>query len=137
MPIRPRNLKEVAENASNLEAWSSALAEFLDETNARREGSPEELLALILEEPPVLRAKFLGGETADAFGAALAEYLADKFATKSPDWTRKSDRFLKGPWFPVASASAESRLRSLIEKGTPRAFREHNVFIDERSLRRT
>ncbi len=113
------------------------MAEFLDETNARREGSPDELLAMILEEPPYLRAKFRGGETADAFGAALAEYLAEKFATKSPDWTRKNDRFLEDPWFPVASATTGSRLRILIEEATPRAFREHNVFIDERSLRRT
>lgn len=135
MPIRPKSLKELAEKASTLEAWGFGLAEFLDEVNAvRRAGRSASLFDLVREEPPVLRTRFAEGETADAFGAALAEYLADAAAVSAPGWTRQRERFLSHAWFPLPQFADLPHLRSLIERETPPAFRAHNVFIDENSL---
>jgi hypothetical protein len=135
MPIRLKSLKEVAEKASTLEAWGFGLAELLDEVNAvRRAGRALSLFDLVREEPPVLRVRFAGGETADAFGAALAEYLSEEAAVPAPGWTRQRERFLSQAWFPLRQNADLPHLRSLIERETPPAFRAHNVFIDENSL---
>lgn len=135
MPIRPKSLKEVAQRASTLEAWGLHLAEFLDEVNAvRRRGQDRAVLELVREEPPVLRARFKDGEAADAFSAALADYLSQAVSASAPEWTQKHERFLRHAWFPLSRISDQPRLRSLIERETPRAFRERNVFIDENSL---
>jgi hypothetical protein len=138
MHFRPKNLKEVAQQAPTLEAWGSALAEFLDEVNAtRKKGQPKALLELVSEEPPFLRDRFKQGETADAFGAALAEYIAESIFAPSPSWTRKDHRFLSDPWYPHSRIEDHPQLRIFIERDTPQAFRNHNVFIDENSLTRT
>lgn len=135
MPIRPKSLRAVAQKASTLEAWGFGLAEFLDEVTAvRRTGPSSSLFDLIKEEPPVLSVRFAQGETADAFGAALAEYLAQAAEVPSPAWTRQRERFLSHAWFPLRQIADQPHLRSVIERETPPAFREHNVFIDENSL---
>jgi hypothetical protein len=138
MHFRPKSLKEVAEQAFNLEAWGFALAEFMDEVNATRKlGQGRALFDLIRDEPPLVRSRFEGGEAADAFGAAFAEYVAQSVSSPPPPWTRKTERFLAKAWFPLPHISEHPRLRELIERLTPQPFREHNVFIDENSLVRT
>jgi hypothetical protein len=135
MPSRPKSLKEVAQQASTLEAWGYGLAEFLDEVKAVRRTKPRAaILELVREEPPILSSRFDQGETADAFAAALAEYLAQSEAADSPAWTRGRARFLDEAWFPLRQIAGQPHLRGLIERETPRAFRDHNVFIDENSL---
>jgi hypothetical protein len=138
MPTRPASLKEIAEAAPTLEAWGFALAELLDDARAaRRAGRAAGVIALVRDEPPLLRFKFSEGETADAFGAALAEYLAEDVALPAPAWTAGAERYLREAWFPLRQIAVQPQLRALIERETPRSFREHNVFIDERSLTRT
>jgi hypothetical protein len=138
MLTRPSSLKEIAETAPTLEAWGFALAEFLDGAHAvRRSGQAADVIALVRDEPPLLRLRFAEGETADAFGAALAEYLAESAARPAPAWTARPERFLREAWFPLRQIAGQPRLRALIERETPRSFREHNVFIDEPSLART
>lgn len=138
MPFRPKNLKEVARQASTLEAWGSALAEFLDEVSAiQKAGNRWHLQSLVVEEPSVLRQRFQSGDQADAFAAALAEYLAEIGSFPVPIWTRKPDRFLSYSWYPLPHIAEHPQLRALIEARTPRAFRDHNIFIDENSLVRT
>ncbi len=77
------------------------------------------------------------GEQADAFGAAMAEYLAEIGSFPAPIWTRKPERFLSYSWYPLPHIAEHPQLRAFVEARTPRAFREHNVFIDENSLVRT
>lgn len=135
MHFRPKSLKELAQKAPTLEAWGLGLAEFLDEVNVvRKSGHKQLLLHLIHDEPPTLKGRFDNGETADAFGAALAEYIAQSVAASAPSWTSKRDRFLAEAWFPLPHIASHPRLRSLIERETPPSFRDHNVFIDENSL---
>ena len=138
MHFRPRSLKEVADQALDLEGWGFALAEFMDEVNAtRKHGNGQALFELVREEPAVVSFRFEGGEAADAFGAAFAEYLAQSASFPPPRWTRKAERFLAKAWFPLPHISEHPHLRELIERLTPQPFREHNVFIDEHSLART
>jgi len=100
----------------------------------RRAGQKHTLGDLVREEPPLLKTRFVDGETADAFGAALAEYLAQSASTPAPAWAKKPERFLSHAWFPLPHIAENPRLRALIEDETPAAFREHNIFIDENSL---
>lgn len=135
MPFRPKTLSDVAAEASNLEAWGSGLAEFLDEVNVwRKAGDREQLAAAVHDEPPILRSRFDCGSAADAFGAALAEYLAQSAAFVAPAWTRQPERFLPQAWFPLPHIATHPRLQALLEAQTPEAFRRHNIFIDENSL---
>lgn len=135
MPFRPKSLREVAEQASSLEAWGFALAEFLDEVNARRKAGEFELLAhSVADEPPLLADRFESGDEADAFGAALAEYLAASCSFAAPAWTRAPARFLSHPWWPLPRIAEHPELRAWIEANTPLAFRDHNIYIDENSL---
>jgi hypothetical protein len=138
MHFRPKNLSGVSQKASTLEAWGLSLAEFLDEVHTVRvkEGSGA-LLELIREEPPLLKLRFEQGETADAFAAALAEHLANEAGIPPPAWTSKRERYLPKAWFPISQIAEQPYLRSLVERDTPKSFRNHNVFIDENSLART
>jgi hypothetical protein len=135
MPFRPKSLREVAQEASTLEAWGSGLAEFLDEVNAirLRDGSSA-LLDLVKDEPPALKLRFEQGETADAFAAALAEHLAHEATVPAPAWTSKQERYLTKAWFPLSQIAELPNLRSLVESSTPQSFRNHNIFVDENSL---
>jgi hypothetical protein len=138
MPFRPKSLKEIAQKASTLEAWGIGVAEFLDEVNVvrLRDGSSA-FLDLVREEPPSLKLRFEEGETADAFAAALAEHLALEAAVPAPKWTGKRERYLTKAWFPLSQIAERPSLRSIIERDTPKSFRNHNIFIDEHSLVRT
>jgi hypothetical protein len=135
MPFRPKSLREIAEQASTLEAWGFALAEFLDEVNARRKaGELDHLARSVADEPPLLAGRFEFGDAADAFGAALAEYLAASCSFAAPAWTRAPARFLCQPWWPLPRMAEHPELQAWIEAHTPFAFREHNIYIDENSL---
>lgn len=135
MPFRPKTLAEVAARAASLPDWGAGLAEFLDETNAwRKSGDHARLAAAVYDEPALLRSRFDSGSAADAFGAALAEYLAELTAIVAPAWTRNPERFLEHPWYPLPHIAAHPRLQALLEAQTPEPFRRHNIFIDENSL---
>lgn len=85
---RPKSLCEIAERADSIEAWGLALGDLLDEIGFRRERSVV-IASCLQAEPPLLRGKFAQGEVADAFAAALAEYLAaEHLRENAPTWTR-------------------------------------------------
>jgi hypothetical protein len=129
---RPKSLHEVAERATSLEAWGAALSDFLDEINFRR-AADISLGPCVQPVPKLLRAKFSGGEIADAFSAAVAEYFAtESLGGTAPAWTRQPERFLDIPWYPDDSP----QIRAYLDRVAPREFREHGVFIDIDSLAR-
>ncbi|MGH7943527.1 MAG: hypothetical protein ACREH8_09610 [Opitutaceae bacterium] len=129
---RPESLREIAEHADSIEAWSLALGDLLDEIGFRL-GRGVPIGPCLQEPPPVLREKFVQGELADAFGAALAEHLAGERALQpAPAWTTERERFLATPWF----ADDSPKLRDYLRTATPAAFRAHGVFIDAISLSR-
>ena len=129
---RPESLREIAERADSIEAWGLALGDLLDEIGFRR-GSSVAIASCLKAEPPLLCGKFARGEVADAFAAALAEYLAaEHLRGNVPAWTRGRERFLASPWF----ADDSPKLRDYLLTSAPPAFRDHGVFIDAISLSR-
>jgi hypothetical protein len=132
MSRRPKSLTEVADRAHSLESWGLALGDFLDEINFRRENHLP--VQPCVEMPPrLLRREFPGGEIADAFGAALAEYISAQFLhSTAPGWAKEPERYLRIPWYPDDSP----RIREYLARAAPPSFREHGIFIDLDSLSR-
>lgn len=129
---RPKSLCEIAERADSIEAWGLALGDLLDEISFCR-GRSVVIASCLQAEPPLLRGKFAQGEVADAFAAALAEYLAaEHLRENAPTWTRGRERFLAPPWF----ADDSPKLRDYLLTSAPLPFRDHGVFIDAISLSR-
>ena len=123
---RTESLREIAEHADSIEVWGLALGDLLDEISFRR-GHGRLIASCFQAPPPVLRGKFLQGELADAFGAALAEHLAAEDARQpAPAWTRERARFLATPWF----ADDSPKLREYLRTATPAAFQAHGIFIE-------
>ncbi len=129
---RPKSLCEIAERADSIEVWGLALGDLLDEISFCR-GRSVVIASCLQAEPPLLRGKFAQGEVADAFAAALAEYLAaEHLRENAPTWTRGRERFLAPPWF----ADDSPKLRDYLLTSAPLPFRDHGVFIDAISLSR-
>lgn len=123
---RPKSLKEVAD-------WSQSLAEFglhlrdWQHEVQRRVTSRPELVERLKEAPTLLRRRFPQGDVADAYLAALAEWLAAQTGLPRPDWTLDPLRQAKDPWF-----SDDSRGRLLVV--SPASFRQRNLFTVPESL---
>jgi hypothetical protein len=127
---RPKNLGDVADRAVSLDSWGLALSDLLDEIACRRENRIE-IESCVRTPPPLLRGKFQDGDIADAFAAALAEYVtSEQIGVPPPSWVSEPERFLIEPWYPDESP----RIREYLAKAAPRAFRVHGIFIDLDSL---
>jgi len=123
---RPAFLAEVARAATDETAFSFCFRDFLDEFYAHP--SP----AKLREEPPLLADVLHDGGRADAYLAATAEFLAQRYKFNVPSWTRVVGRTLHTPFFALDSHAA--RMWLLIE--SPTAFRERNIFISADALSR-
>ena len=121
---RWQSLAEVAAAAESPEDFHNHLRDFL---HAFKTAPDREKIAA---EPAMLRAKFAGGEIADAYLAAVAVELSFDLAHSRPAWTRKPERTLQNPWF--AAKSDELRIVLLYE--SPAGFRERNLFVSENAL---
>jgi len=84
--------------------------------------------------PKSLREVAERASSLEAWGGALAEYLAASCAFPAPVWTRGAGRFLPDPWWPLPRIAEHPHLREWIAARTPAVFREHNIYIDENSL---
>lgn len=121
---RPSSLREVAE-------WSLSFADFsMHVRDALHEFSARPAREQIEEEPALLADRFPKGVTADAYLAAMAATLADQHGWPRPAWTRKSERYLREPWF--SSPGPHMRACLLIE--SPSGFRERNLFVTANAL---
>ena len=121
---RPQTLAEVADAAASPEDFHNHLRDFL---HAFKAAPAREKIAV---EPSVLRAKFTGGEIADAYLAAVAVELSFDLAKARPAWTRKPERALQNPWF----AAKSDELRIVLLHESPAGFRERNLFVSENAL---
>lgn len=116
--------------AGGEEAFSFALRNFLDGFYAARK---LERRALLSEEPGSLRAALADGGVADAYLAALANYLSDSCRIARPAWSAvASERYPDSPWFALSSPNA----RIWLLTQSPAAFRERNLFISRDALTR-
>ena len=121
---RPQSLAEVAAGAESRADFHNHLRDFLHAFKASSERGK------IAEEPALLRAKFTGGELADAYLAAVAVELSFDLAQPRPAWTRKPERTLQIPWF----AAQSDELRAVLLHESPAGFRERNLFVSENAL---
>ena len=80
---RPQSLAEVAAVAESRADFHNHLRDFLHAFEAAHDREK------IATEPAGLRAKFAGGEIADAYLAAVAVDLSCDLAQPRPAWTRK------------------------------------------------
>ena len=119
--MRPTTLKEVSVQSSSLEEFGLLLRDWIHHVT-RRDVSNRPALALAISKAPSIRKKkFTGGEVADAYLAAYAEWIADQAGIDRPLWTRESKRSLSEPWF-----SDNARASLLID--TPASFRQRGIF---------
>lgn len=125
--MRPATLAEVAALTANGDSFDICLANFLDDFYA----SPS---VGALAPAPVLLAPQFGdlGHIQDAYLAAVAEHLAQRYDLRLPDWTFGEDRVLHRPWF----ASTLASLRAVLIHESPAAFRSRNLFVSENALSR-
>ena len=124
MNIRPKSLKEVAEQSASLPEFGRHLRDWLHEL--RRASSRSQAAASVAEEPPRLHEKFPQGYIADAWLAAYAEHLAQKVDRTAPAWAFAPERIAVDPIFDEGSDSPT--LRALALAHAPAAFKRRNIF---------
>ena len=124
MSLRPVTLAEIARHSGSLEDFGRHFRDWLHEI--RRHSSRPQLAAAVQQEPPLLAARFVQGEVADAWLAAYAEHLAGRIGRPVPAWANKRGRVSPEPWFATAVTSA--RLRLLALRDSPAAFKKRNLF---------
>lgn len=124
---RPNTLKQVAEQASDLQEFGLLLRDWIHQVTRGDVSNRPALKRSIDQTPPLLRTKFGEGEVADAYLAAYAEWIADKAKIDRPHWVQRSSRVLEEPWF-----ADDARASLLIE--TPASFRQRGVFTIPESV---
>ncbi|MFO1350395.1 MAG: hypothetical protein U1F68_06825 [Gammaproteobacteria bacterium] len=119
---RPDSLREVAERTLAGQAFDPTLREFLDEFYAY----PERRADMIAAEPPLVDT------LPDAYLAAVAEHLAERWRLPCPEWANGEQRFLHRPFFAGGLESLKATL--LVE--SPTAFRRRMIFVGANVLTR-
>ncbi len=123
----PKSLSEVADRAARGESFDLSLRNFIDGFYARPDA------AALAVEPTLLRAVVPKlGEVEDAYLAATAEWLAQKYQLALPAWPLAKGRQLHRPWF----ASELASLRAVLLLESPAPFRARNLFVSENALSR-
>jgi hypothetical protein len=123
---RTATLDEVAARTRNTEEFWFYLRDFLDGFYRSPEASA------FTEQPRMLAPSLDDGDRLDAYLAAVAEYLSQKFQLPIPAWTQDRHRILAKPYF--AFDTYEGRLFLLAE--SPSSFRARNIFVSADALNR-
>ncbi|HUG10964.1 MAG TPA: hypothetical protein VMM36_08115, partial [Opitutaceae bacterium] len=122
MKNRPQTLAEVAERADALETFGPEFQDWLH--TIRSTHNRASIQRAIATEPQILRGRFPGGDVADAWLAAYAEYVATSAKIQAPNWASDASRVSSEPWFSVDSPKE----RELALRDSPPAFRNRNLF---------
>src|SRR5215467_12955767 len=126
--MRPSTLAEAVERARAGVSQDVAMAEFVDSFLLAPDNSAR--FAAIEQEP-----ELSGNARLDALVAAMAEYLAKQYRLgRVPAWASQPRRRLDEPWFTTSSSSPA--MRESLSVASPAEFRSHNIFTEERPLRR-
>lgn len=120
---RPHSLHEVSVRARDgLQGFDAALREMLDTFYAL----PELREASLKDRPVSL------DDLHDAYLAATAEHLAQRYALPIPEWSEHHGLELKCPFFAGGLESLKARLT--VE--SPAAFRRRLLFVSKDALSR-
>lgn len=135
-PTSPESsLAEIAVSAKSVspkrrnEQFGDAMRNFLDAFYA---ADKKHRVQMLQKEPAKLRAPLKDEGVADAYLAALANYLASQFRISPPLWAQGTDRRPDEPWFALNHPDA----RMWLITQSPAAFRERDLFISEDALTR-
>lgn len=118
---RPLTLADVTRHADTLETFGMNLRDWQHEIQRGGVHSRAEFRRRVAKVPPLCRQRFTGGDVADAYVAAYAEWLADKAGVDRPAWTKNASRVAKEPWFATP-------LHGRLLATTPASFRQRNLF---------
>jgi len=118
---RPTTLAEIALAADSLESFGMHVRDWQHEIQRGCVHSRPEFRRRLEEPPPRCRGRFAGGDIADAYLAAYAEWLADRAGIPRPRWAADRDRVAVDPWFATP-------LRGWLIATTPASFRQRNLF---------
>jgi hypothetical protein len=125
--VNPLTLADVARMTLGGDSFDRCLANFLDSFYT----TPSE--NAWTDEPAELASAFGNlGRVQDAYLAAAAEELANRYNLPPPAWARSLDRALQTPWF----ATPMSAVRAVLLLESPPAFRARNLFVSENALSR-
>ena len=124
MTLRPRSLKEIADQSGSIEDFGRNLRDWLHEL--RGLSSRLQVSATIEEKPGLLRSAFPEGNVADAWLAAYAEHVASKLGVRPPDWAFAPSRVAIDPAFDEGGQNP--RLRLLALQRSPLAFKRRNIY---------
>ena len=118
---RPVTLADVTRKVDSLETFGMNLRDWQHAIQRGGVRSRAEFRRRLSEDPPLCRQQFVGGDVADAYVAAYAEWLADQAGIRRPAWTGDSARVARDPWFATP-------LRGRLLATTPASFRQRNLF---------
>jgi len=117
----PEQLMDVASQSQSLADFGLLLREW-NHVLTRNDVSNRQAIAKAIQKcPPLVASRFEGGDIADAYLAAYAEWIADQAGIERPVWTQDPRRILEQPWF------ADNARASLLILA-PASFRQRNVF---------
>lgn len=119
--VRPATLADVARASNSLELFGMNLRDWQHEIQRGLIRNRPEFRRRLKEAPPRCAGRFAGGDVADAYLAAYAEWLADKAGIDCPAWVRDPKRVATDPWFATP-------LRGRLLAITPASFRQRNIF---------
>jgi hypothetical protein len=119
--VRPLTLADVSRHADSLEVFGMNLRDWQHEIQRGGVRSRSEFSRRLSEAPPRCGRRFAGGDVADAYLAAYAEWLADHAGIDRPGWTSDARRVARDPWF---ATPLHGRLLAI----TPASFRQRNLF---------
>jgi hypothetical protein len=126
--MRPSTLADAVERIEAGSAQEIVLAEFVDTFDLAK--TDRDRYVSIEREP-----NLTGDDRLDALVAAIAEYLAkQRRLGRVPQWVSDPARRLPSPWFTTASPS--DAMREYLTFSSPAEFTSHNIFTEERPLRR-
>jgi hypothetical protein len=126
--MRPNTLAEAVARIQTGAPWDVMLAEFVDTFDLAPTSAAR--YATIAEEPALTNDKRL-----DALVGAMAEYLAKQHKLgRVPPWASGPARVLDSPWH--TCPFADDAMREYLTFASPAEFVSHNIFTEERPLRR-
>jgi hypothetical protein len=121
----PTDLADALSQGAGMDDTMMRIAEFLDAFYGA-DAAPRQ--AMIAAEP-----RRTGDAKLDAYAAAVAEHLAQRWHLATPAWADDDNRVCPEPWF-VGPLGA--RLAALYLVESPVAFRRRRIFTEAEPLRR-
>jgi hypothetical protein len=111
----------VADQSDSLEAFGLNHRDWQQEVQRGGVHSRKALTQSLEQVPHRLSARFEGGDIADAYLAAYAEWIADQANIPRPAWCADPERCANDPWFATP-------VRGQLLAVTPASFRQRNIF---------